>query len=381
MTKSVLLRLSAALLLLSAGALAVADNAEAHLSGSPWSFSVSGLRTYWFGVVPAGADVVLQYRGVTLASGLGTVFEEDFGAGYQQNVFFRNADGTPLAGSDDNTFFPQLEIVSDTGIRQGIIWSASLDRNLAEAFAFYRLHFDRNFDTGNGAYIFASSFPDRVQILSNAALIGLDFDTTRMDSIHKTWDGFYAEASVALGPRSLLNGIGDSSYARLNLTAYGFTTLLRSSTADGRNLTSIYLGDFATVDYAAGSSIPIYVMQTVGGRYPRNGVGDAVRGFEAGAYDTNLKAVNNLEVRVTGPALIWPNLVPGLYAFFDSGFHNGYSGDPSATVGGFLASGGVGLYFDVFDIANATALIAWPLTAIGNERMSFTVASHFHLQF
>lgn len=80
------LRVLAAFLLLPAGMQLYADNTEKHGGGSPWSFSVSALRTDWFGVVPSGADVVLQYRGATLVPGLATRIEEDFGAGYQENV-------------------------------------------------------------------------------------------------------------------------------------------------------------------------------------------------------------------------------------------------------------------------------------------------------
>ena len=62
------------------------------------------------------------------------------------------------------------------------------------------------------------------------------------------------------------------------------------------------MGDFVSIDFAGGSSIPIYVQESTGGLYPRTSLDDWVRGFETGSYGTTFKAVNNFDIRLQGPA-------------------------------------------------------------------------------
>ena len=47
-----------------------------------------------------------------------------------------------------------------------------------------------------------------------------------------------------------------------------------------------------------------------------------MRGVDPGAYDTNLKAVNNLELRVNLPAIVPPDMVPGAVLYWDIGYYN-----------------------------------------------------------
>ncbi len=357
-------------------------------SGSPWSFSVASIRTYWFGLVPTGLDTVLQYKGLTIVPGLETILENDAGAGYQYNYFFRNANGAPVVGSDAGTAFSQFEVVDDLGIRQGILWNPKLRRNLLEGFAFYRFHYDYDYqDPTQNQLIFQSSFPDARQALFNSLMGGFSYNTTVQDKIHATWNGTYGEASAEWGPRAFLNTIGQADFYRLNLTAWGFKTFYTSTTKTKANLFSLYGAYQVRVDYAGGSSIPIYVMQTFGGRYfhLRYGLGDAVRGFEQGAYDTNFKAAVNFDLRATGPGVYWPllihgYLIPGLYTFLDGGYYNDYFGDPAGTPGGFLVSTGVGAYVDVLGLGNVTALIGFPLYGRRVDGAPYALVFHFHLQ-
>ena len=357
-------------------------------SDSPWSFSVTALRTYWFGLVPTGLDTVLEYKGFTIVPGLETILENDAGAGYQYNYFFRNSNGSPVVGSDTGTTFSQFEAVDDLGIRQGILWNPKLRRNLLEGFAFYRFHYDYDYrDPTQNQLIFQSSFPDDPQTLINSAMVGLDYNTTVKDKIHATWNGTYGEASAEWGPRGFFNSIGQADFYRLNLTAWGFKTFYTSATKSNANLFSLYGAYQVRVDYAGGSSIPIYVMQSFGGRYShlRYGLGDAVRGFEQGSYDTNFKAAVNFDLRATGPGIYWPvlihgYLIPGLYTFLDGGYYNGYFGDPTNSPGGFLASTGVGVYLDVLGLGNVTALVGFPLYGSRVDQAPYALVFHFHLQ-
>lgn len=358
---------------------------------SRFSFAVTNVRTYWFGIVPTGLDLKLDYRIPPIIPGVATILEMTAGGGYEQENFWRNKSGVPITnpnyatagpGGTDISIYNRVQAISDLGIRQGILYSPKLDRNVLEAFAFYRFHYGRYLPNAPGELIFNSPFPDRNGILSNSVMAGLDYNTLTYDKVHKTYKGIYAETSIEWGPRFFLNNIGDANFLRWNFTGNLFRTLYTSSNGKGMNRFSLYAGDHFAADYATGSSIPIYVQQSFGGRVLTEGLGgDSVRGFEVGAWGTQLKLVNNLEIRAVGPAILFPSVAPGLYAFFDSGYYNGYFHDPANTPGGFLASVGAGVYLVSLDLADVTALIAFPVYGQRIDRAPYNVTFHFSLQF
>jgi len=376
-------------MLLSAGMVAAQ-------ASSPFSFSITGLRTYWWGIVPTGLDLKLDYRLPSIVSGLDTIAEMTAGAGFEKETFFRDANGNPItypnyataltgSANPNESVYDRAQAISDLGLRQGIIYNPALSRNLIEGFLFYRFHYDHYFaEPGSaGGLIFSSPFPDRNQILSNSFMGGLDYDTLQYDKLHKTYQGIYAETSLEWAPGFLFNNLGGADFVRWNFNGKVFKTLYTSTTAKGMNNFSLYAGEFFSADYATGSSVPIYVQQTFGGRTLRFGLGgDAVRGFEVAAWDTKLKMVNSLEIRALGPAILLPSIVPGLYAFFDAGYFNGYYGAPApATSSGFLASTGVGVYLVSLDLADVTALIAFPVYGQRIDKAPYNISFHFSLHF
>jgi hypothetical protein len=348
-----------------------------------WTLAGFGIRTYWWGIVPTGGDFAALYDGVRIIPGVDTIVENDLGAGYETDNFYTNKDGSPYwgpSGDGSPVLYDRLEILEGLGIRQGILWDAKRNRNLLEGFLFYRLHYDRSYP-GTGALVSASAFPDRDQILSNSIQTGASASTLEWDDVHKTWDGLYGEASVQWAPAFFINGIGSSDFYRLNVTLKGFRTLYAAPAKGEANFFSLYVGDFISVDYAGGDSIPFYVLESTGGLDPRATTDDWVRGFETGSYGTTFKAVNNFDIRIQGPAVIWPSLVPGLYAFTDAGCYSGFYKDPTSTPGGFLVSVGTGGYLDFFDLANVTAYIAFPLYGHRVDSAPYEISFHFKLDF
>jgi len=348
-----------------------------------WTFTNFGVRTYWWGLVPTGGDFSILYDGVKLFPGLDTIVESDLGAGYEVDNYYRNPDGTPYfgpSGDGSSVLFDRLEILAGLGIRQGILWDKARGRNLLEGFVFYRLHYDKNYASGS-SLISQSTLPDRGQILSNSLIAGVSASTLTEDDVHKTWDGLYGEASVQWGPSFFLNGIGNADFFRLNATFKEFKTLYAAPDAGTSNFFSVYLGDFVSLDYAGGSSIPFYVQESTGGLDPRATTDDWVRGFETGSYGTLFKAANNFDIRFQGPAVIWPSVVPGLYVFSDQGYYSDFEGDPSNTPGGFLASVGAGGYLDFFDLTNLTGYLAFPVYGRRIDNASWVISFHFHLAF
>ena len=362
---------------------AVGAGAQMEAPSGLVTFTNFGVRTYWWGLVPTGGDFSVLYNGFRLIPGLDTIVEDDLGAGYETDNFYRNPNGSPYFGpsrSGSPVLFDRLEILEGIGVRQGIVWDQTRNCNLVEGFLFYRLHYDKAY-AGSGSLISQSGLPDRDQILSNSLIVGISASTLVKDKVHKTWNGMYGEASVQWGPSFLLNGIGNADFYRFNATFKGFQTLYTSPATGDFNFLSVYVGDFVSVDYAGGSSIPWYVQESTGGLQPRATVDDWVRGFETGAYGTTFKAVNNFDIRFQGPAMIWPSVAPGAYVFTDAGYYNGFVGDPTNTAGGVLASVGAGGYLDVFDAANVTGYLAFPVYGHRIDNASWVISFHFHLAF
>jgi hypothetical protein len=350
-----------------------------------WTFTNFGLRAYWWGIVPTGGDFSTLFNGFRILQGLDTIVENDFGTGYETDNYYRNPGGSPYWGPSGNgspVVYNRLEILEGLGVRQGILWDESRNRNLLEGFVFYRLHYDRNYPTpGVSQLVFNSELPDSNQILSNSVIAGFSISTIDRDKVHKTRDGLYGEVSVQWGPSFFFNSIGDADFYRLNTTLIGFRTLYAAPARGEMNALSVYVGDFISVDYAGGTSIPFYVSESTGGLNPRATTDDWVRGFETGSYDTTFKAVNNFDIRVQGPAIMFPSVVPGVYAFTDEGFYNGFNGDPTNTAGGFLASVGAGGYLDFLDLANLTGYLAFPVYGHRVDGAPFAISFHFSLDF
>jgi hypothetical protein len=351
-----------------------------------WTIDNIEPYTYWLdGIVPSGASVDILFNGLRLFHGLDTILETDIGGGWQTNYFYRNPDGSPYTGPGETpSSFDQAEFLDDFGIRQGLLRDEERDRNLLEVFLFYRLHYDRNFPTtgGEGSLLYASAFPDRQEILANALHAGLAFDTVSVDVIHKTHSGVYAEASAEWGPRSLFNGIGGADYYRLNATLKGFLPLFALSESAGtRNLLSMYAASYFCADYAGGESVPIFVFESYGGRYPRWSNSPTIYGLEEGLYGADLKILENLELRILGPALGSRDIVPGLFAFLDSAYYDGYFMDPTDSPGGYLASGGGGILLDFFNFADLNAYFAYPILGKRVDGRAYAIGFGFSMAF
>lgn len=300
--------------------------------------------------VPTGADVELGLKLADLAPGpLDATL--DLGGGYEDLRLLRNpVSGDPMAipASFDNAErYNSPNFQWALGLRQGLVKKD--DGNLVEAFLQYRGRRDWYNTTRSG-----SAFSDLTGILGTSFLAGVAYDSVERDS-HRVYSGAYAEASGEIGPAALNTVVGGEDFWRLDAKAKGFLPLLAMGQASDEklNLFSVYLAGYASVDYAAGSSVPIYVEESFGGRELRDSLGSCVRGYPGMSYDSAFKAVANAEVRAVGPALFgqaW--FVPVAYAFFDAGCYDGMPNSQNhATASGAIASVGGGLAVNLFDFA------------------------------
>ena len=343
-----------------------------------------------------GVDVGVGYRGFRLLPGVETTIWTYLGGGYEWLTYYRDPSGALLspgslaAGGALSGFqpvFTRIEGAWALGIDQGLSWNPRTRTNLVEAFVFYRGRLDSN-QVAPGQLLYASSLPDRTGVFLNTILTGFGFNDVLGDTRHKLRNGVSAELSGEWGPRFFFNTLdGDSDFLRLNATLRWFLPLFDLAPDRPVNLLSIYLAEFASLDYATAftAPVPLYIRQTFGGRYAQQpiGLGLQVRGVDPGAYDTNLKAVNNLELRFNLPAIVLPDMVPGAVLYWDIGYYDqvAESGVPSPPPWGIVTTTGIGVTLDFLDLATGAAYLTWRLDGPNANGSALGLDIEFGLHF
>lgn len=383
-------------LIFGLGALLSAWPADPTPPESPWTFDPI-LRLI-------GADLGVGYRGLSLVPGNQTTFWVYAGGGYEGEHYYRDAAGNllspgqiasgggPLANADPA--FNRIEAAWRLGMEQGFAWNPRTSTNLLEVFFFYRGRYDINRYPAGGLLSSAMNLADRDSSILNSLQLGLGYDDM-LTSLHRTRGGTSAEMTAEWGPPWLFNTIqGDSDFVRLNGTFTWFVPLFDAAPQERLNVFSMYLGEYFSADYAVGlngTPVPLSVRQTFGGRIQDTGLGAQVRGVDKAAYDTNLKAVNNLEVRANLLAIPMPDfvaglvpfVVPGVLAYFDCGVYDqvGEQGISSPS-SGFVAATGAGVYVEVPGFGTLLAYVEYRLdrdNAEGDRLRLFVL--EFGMQF
>jgi hypothetical protein len=363
-----------------AGGSAIAEGLEFDFKGIALNWAVPGVSGL---PVPTGADLQFGLPVADIAGQPLTLVARIKG-GWEDGRILRNAlTGDPCnePGKFDGVYryyMPNFQWA--LGATQGLIQKDK--GNLVEAFAFYRGRYDvYQSSLGTGV------FEDMGGINGTSFLAGAAYDSTASDS-RRVKTGAFAEASFEYGPGALNTGAGGKAldFWRVDLKAKGFYPLMSEGQAsnDGLNLFSLYLAGFGSVDYAGGKNVPIWVMQSFGGRDLRGSLGDCVRGYPSNSYDSAFKAVANGELRALLPALAgqaW--LVPMAYAFCDLGYYGGFAGASSSwkDASGFIASTGAGINFNLLDFVNVGAYAGWKVPAGSNLYAVYTAEGNFFWNF
>ncbi len=356
---------------------------------APFFYRIEDVRRYFtwgWNLIPTGIDVTLGCRIAPWFEGVETILQTRIGGGYQGFGTFRDIYYTPnfvetdTADPNGNLEFNSPNIQWQGGIRQGIAWNPAEDRNLVEAFLYYRGRYDRYL---NGRHYWGSSDgeitaieasheawqsgylgSDADGIFGNSLFAGLSYDTLHFDGRSKAYEGTYAEASFEVSPY-FPTVLGASDFWRVNLSTKTFWTLYEARPEAAKNVFTVYAGSYFSIDYAdARRQMPLYVMQSFGGTELREGLADSVRGFEKYSWDTQLKIVHNLDLRFNLPVICsfgGRDLLPGFVVYFDLGYGTSYWGDPGNTPGGFLGSTGVGLFLDLLDLVYTHVYANFPL--------------------
>jgi hypothetical protein len=339
-----------------------------------------------------GADSGVGYTGFDLLEGRDTTLWLWAGGGWEQMPFYRDADGSLAAeyldvtsgsivhglpagiNASNDPFYQRAEGKWQLGIVQGLVAGEGDAPDRVVAFLYYRGRYDAHFTQGALIAGTLFAFPDQDGIFQNSLLAGVAYQGVTKNA-HKVKSGVAAEASVEWGPWY------PADFLRLNASARFFLPLFDAMPDRDRNVFSIYAGDFIAADWITGDAVPLNVRQSFGGRSPRLGLGGAVRGVDSGSLDTNFKLVNNLEVRVLGPALFMPDIVPGLVVYLDAGFFDS-AGSPGPAARGFVASTGAGVFVDLFGFAQLTGYLHYRLVGVNANGSALTPLSvDFGLKF
>jgi hypothetical protein len=350
-----------------------------------------------FDVAPRiwGLDLAVGFTGLELLEGRHTTIWLWGGGGWEKKTLYRLADGTivgdyfdlatgslssapALADPDEDPFFQRAEGKWQLGIVQGFVAAPDDRPDLLVGFLYYRGQYDVHLD--QGALLSAVptyAFPDQDGILQHSLIAGAAWQAV-IRNAHTVKSGLEAEASAEWGP------FAPSDFVRLNATARYFLPLYDAAPSRDRNLFSVYAGDFLSVDWAIGDAVPLNIRQSFGGQKPRTGLGYAVRGVDTGSLDGDFKAVNNLEVRVLGPALaLWGRkdaAVPGLVAYVDAGIF-GSAGSPGGEAWGFVASTGAGVFVDLFNFAQLTLYLHYRMVGLNANGSPWSFPSFDTLDF
>lgn len=349
-----------------------------------FSFLLKDVRTYTlidFIPLPSGIDFGLVYTKPIFHQSLVSSLILLAGGGFEHEPVFRYEDGSPYTGSygEGEVDFDVVNAYAKIGMFQQL-WESADGKQDFQAFFLVSTLFKYFID--NEALFFTSVFSDNEGLLSNSFFAGLSYDSIREDTIHETMDGIYAEVSAEWAPPFFFNSVlGESDYLRINAKAKGFLTLFVADPEKDKNVFSLYLSDYVSFDWITGSIIPMMINQTFGGIDWRPGTGGSVRGFEKRAYDTTIKAVNNLELRATGPPIIHPSIVPFAGVFIDAGVYGSYAQDPLPSDPGFLLSSGLMVAFDFFDLTYVRVTVSFPLYGEridgGVVALDFNLGLHF----
>ncbi len=344
-----------------------------------------------FDVLPFfwGSDLGVGYRGFSLIPGTDTILWAYGGGGYQTQTYIRMPDGTLITGAAPGTVTVPADINYDrwswrwqAGIEQGFLWNSRTQQNLLEAVLFYRGRYDSNVQASPSQLIYQSASFDRFGLVGNAVIAGVIYDDLLFNPVNRTRNGIHAELTGEWGYPIFTGTVeGSFTYLRFNLTAKGFLPLFDAAPTAEMNVFSVCLCDFASVDYALGSSVPLHIRQTFGGMKPRTGLGGALRGIDSGSLDANLKAVNNLEVRAYLPALFIRDIVPGILVFCDAGAYAQLGEGVASPAYGFVAATGAGAFVDIFDFAQIVVYGCYRLTGVNADAQSLSLEYDFILKF
>lgn len=330
-----------AALLVSVAFTGVAQNGQ-------WEFR-SGPR-FW------GATIAGRYMfSPPTVEGVETSITGLLSSAYESVGYYRNPDGSffrvPEDGTDEAAVgYNRFDLVWQVGIQQGVLPRHDVTADRAVAFLIYQGQFNHPF-TEEERLFFASPRPETEGNLRGSVIGGLAYSVVTTDEITRARRGLSAELAIEWGPPFLHNTVlAVADYNRSTLSLRGYLPVFAADPVEGRNRFSAYLAGYGAIDWATGPDIPLAVRQSIGGRAPRSAPGGSVRGYGGGRFDSTVKAIGNVEVRLHLPAIVVPEVIPGLVLYTDAGYYLDTErvSPVEEENSGMLLSSGAGFFLDLF---------------------------------
>lgn len=328
-----------------------------------------------------GVELGLGLKPVTLLPGTDTILWLDGAGAYKLPNFYRNPTNDQQFGDNTGNISGVSLVYAkwQAGIAQGFVFNPVIKKNYVEGFLFYQGYVLNSSQSDPAGNLAASNRPDKGNTVQNSFLAGLSLNDLVPGDFHGLQKGYYTEFSVEFAPSQLQTV--DVAFSRLNATSKIFLPLFDLDPVAKENKLSLLLGNFTQIDnlYQKGTSpLPYFAEQGFGGRNYRTGVGESVRGVEAGRFDAKFKFVNNLELRLNLPTLFVDGLIPGVSGYFDVG---GYSGLPTSTAAndsGMLYSTGAGAFLSFKGVGEIALYKDFWLNGTPYKASDFRIALGLH---
>ena len=301
------------------------------------------------GFLPTLTSFGASYEGFEFVPGNLTQLQVTIGGGYTQRVVFQNPKtGEPLIANQG--IYDCIQARWNLKLLQGFGASWVEGKDLVTVYVGYEGRYEANVDsmkvgesrlkgykdattdpktTGTTEILsldnwFASygitnadnsiypDLSDDYKAFMNNFYLGVKLNG--MDDKMVICDGFLSELKLQFAP-AFLNK--EASYYSITLNAVASKTLyeMKSSSSDN-NVFSIVIIDRVNLNWTDGSKVPVYAQMPVS-------LGRKVRGFNTNSYNTNFTAVNNLDIRFSGPEPFIDGIFPRLNLFFDVGTYAG----------------------------------------------------------
>jgi len=333
-----------------------------------------------------GVDLDLCYR---LANGLlegrNTIFSLTLGGAINWMGYYRDENDIYTDNSDLDYTFTRANVNWGLGFEQGILWNDKTDKNLLSVLLRYRATRAWNFDMfDQDSILFNSVRPDKDGVLYNTFIVAFVLDDTFYHKETGLREGLHSEVAVEIGPKWFLNDvIGIADFTRLFMNVKYFHPLYETERTD-RFIKAIYLADSIGADYIFGDNIPLPVRQTYGVQRPSDGCGGRVRGFEKRRFDSELKIINNFDVRFIMPQIKNSKgrkiFRPGFLAFFDACYFDkleAYKEDGS----GILMSTGFTVFSELLSIGSCLFTVGFPIMGERIDKSHVSISLDYGMRF
>mgnify|MGYP000701732451 CR=1 FL=1 len=286
------------------------------------------------------------------------------GGGYTQRQLWRDETGAVLNSyadiaavdaDEDNRKFNVITGEWKVLFEQGLFWSEATDHDLLTIQLGYKGRYEQ-YQENVGAAPNSAYFLDGTstayteaedQLISNTLTGEIRLETVVSEKV--TARGIDISIGADYAPLWMLNELlGDGvDYLAAQATIEGYLPLMQiKNDSETKSLFALYVADRIRADYLQGDSVPVYAQKT-------SSLGHKMRGFESFSYATSMNAVNNFDLRITGPEII-SGLFPRAAIFCDVGYYMGhYNNTPGNTAEGLLLSAGGEFAVSIMDFLNA----------------------------